>query len=286
MAFFSVAADVFLSDFTPPATAHVSPQMRTSPSNDFALFFKRTSLLMYILYIYTDFQRNEQPLRIIWASILTLFSIWAIFAQGVAGKRYKILILGDSLTEGYGVEKGEAFPAQLEARLNQWQDRFEVLNGGSSGSTSASGVRRLKWYAKSHPDLILLTLGSNDGLRGVKPDATQKNLEAVLEYCRAQKWPVVLAGLKVPPNYGIEYSKAFEKIFPTLAAKYQVPLIGFLLEGVAGEANLNQADGLHPNASGHMRIAEHIFGYLKPILEAPVPAGHSEYPRSPTRPKK
>ncbi len=258
---------------------------------------------MYILYIYTDFQRNEQPLRMIWlkwmsrvplltrkstiwVSILMLSSIWALFAQGVAGKRYKILILGDSLTEGYGVEKGEAFPAQLEARLNQWQDRFQVLNGGSSGSTSASGVRRLKWYAKSHPDLILLTLGSNDGLRGVKPDATQKNLEAVLNYCRLEHWPVILAGLKVPPNYGIEYSKTFEKIFPILAAKYQIPLLGFLLEGVAGEPDLNQADGLHPNARGHMRIAEHLFDDLKPKLEVPVPVGHSEFHQSRTNPKK
>ncbi len=257
---------------------------------------------MYILYIYTEFQRNEQPLLMIWlkrfsrvplfsrkgtiwASMLMLFSIWALFAQGVTGKRFKILILGDSLTEGYGVEKGEAFPAQLETRLNQWHDQFQVLNGGSSGSTSASGVRRLKWYAKSNPDLIILTLGSNDGLRGVKPEATQKNLEAVLEYCRTQKWTVILAGLKVPPNYGIEYSKAFEKMFPILAAKYQTPLLGFLLEGVAGEPDLNQADGLHPTAHGHERIAEHLFRFLKPILEVRVPVGHSDFHRNPTHPK-
>ena len=204
----------------------------------------------------------------VWASILMLFSIWVLFAQVATAKRYKILILGDSLTEGYGVEKTDAFPARLEVQLNQWQDRFQVINGGSSGSTSASGVRRLKWYAKSKPDLVFLTLGSNDGLRGVKPEATRKNLEAALDFCRMQKWPVILTGLKVPPNYGAEYTQAFEKIFPSLASKFQSPLLAFLLEGVAGEPDFNLADGLHPNERGHERIAENIFRFLRPILGA------------------
>ncbi len=195
-----------------------------------------------------------------------LVSAWVLFAQGTAVKKFKILILGDSLTEGYGVEKEDAFPSRLEVSLKQWQDRFQVLNGGSSGSTSASGVRRLKWYAKGEPNLVILALGSNDGLRGVKPDETRKNVEAALQFCREKKWPVILAGLKVPPNYGSEYATAFEKIYPTLAAKYQIPLIDFLLEGVAGESDLNQADGLHPNEKGHERIAENLFRFLKPIL--------------------
>ena len=196
-----------------------------------------------------------------------LMSAWVLFAQAIPAKKFKILILGDSLTEGYGVEKEDAFPARLEVRLKQWQGRFQVLNGGSSGSTSASGVRRLKWYAKGDPNLVILALGSNDGLRGVKPDETRKNVEAALQFCREKKWPVILAGLKVPPNYGMEYATAFEKIYPALAAKYQVPLIAFLLDGVAGEPDLNQADGLHPNEKGHERIAEILFRFLKPILD-------------------
>ncbi len=197
-----------------------------------------------------------------------LFSIWVLYGQGAAAKKFKILILGDSLTEGYGVEKEDAFPARLEAKLNQWKVGYQVLNGGSSGSTSASGVRRLKWYGKSEPDLVLLALGSNDGLRGVKPDETRKNVEAAIRYCRERKWPVILAGLKVPPNYGADYSKSFERIYPELAKKYRTPLIGFLLAGVAGEPYLNQADGLHPNERGHEIIADSLFHFLKPILAA------------------
>jgi acyl-CoA thioesterase I len=197
-----------------------------------------------------------------------LLSVWALFAQGVAAKKFKILILGDSLTEGYGVEKEDAFPARLEAKLKQWQDGYQVLNGGSSGSTSASGVRRLKWYGKSEPDLVILALGSNDGLRGVKPEETRKNVETAILYCRERKWPVMLAGLKVPPNYGADYAAAFEKIYPDLAAKYKAPILGFLLEGVAGEPSLNQADGLHPNERGHELVADNLLHFLKPLLTA------------------
>jgi acyl-CoA thioesterase I len=197
--------------------------------------------------------------------LLASYALWAQ-SPGSGVKKFKILILGDSLTEGYGVEKEDAFPGQLETKLKLWQPRFQVLNGGSSGSTSASGVRRLKWYGKSKPDLVLLTLGSNDGLRGVKPAETLKNVEAAILFCREHKWPVILAGLKVPPNYGNEYATAFEKVYPTLATQYKIPLIPFLLEGVAGEAKFNQADGLHPNEKGHEIIAENLFQFLKPIL--------------------
>jgi acyl-CoA thioesterase-1 len=204
---------------------------------------------------------------LIWTAGL-LFAAWAVVAEGTAAKKFKILILGDSLTEGYGVEKDDAFPARLDAELKQWQDRFQVLNGGSSGSTSASGVRRLKWYGKNEPDLVILALGSNDGLRGVKPEETRKNVEAAILFCREKKWPVIVAGLKMPPNYGPEYTKAFERIYPELAAKYKAPLVGFLLQGVAGEPELNQADGMHPNERGHQIIADNLFRFLKPILSA------------------
>ena len=198
-------------------------------------------------------------------------AVWGA-AQQAAPKKLKILILGDSLTEGLGVEKEDAFPALLDARLRKWKDGYQVVNGGSSGSTSASGVRRLKWYAKSQPDIVLLALGSNDGLRGVKVEETRKNVEAALVFCREKHWQVVLAGLKVPPNYGPEYAGAFERLYSDLAARYKAPIVGFLLDGVAGEAEMNQADGIHPNERGHQRIADNLFRFFQPLLSKPAPA--------------
>lgn len=203
----------------------------------------------------------------IFAFATFLFAAMGVLAQQAAQKKSKILILGDSLTEGIGVEKEDAFPALLDAKLAKWREGFQVVNGGSSGSTSASGVRRLKWYEKSRPDMVMLALGSNDGLRGVKVEETRKNVEAALLFCQSRRWKVVLAGLKVPPNYGAEYAGAFEKIYPDLAAKYKLPIVGFLLEGVAGEPEMNQADGIHPNERGHERIADNLFRFFKPILD-------------------
>ena len=201
------------------------------------------------------------------ASVLLLAAALG-FAAEAGRKPLKILILGDSLTEGYGVEKEDAFPALLDAGLEAWRPGCcEVVNGGSSGSTSASGVRRLQWYAKAKPDLVLLALGSNDGLRGVKPAETRKNVEEAIRFCRERRWDVVLAGLKVPPNYGPEYGAAFARIYPDLAAAYKAPLMPFLLAGVAGEAAFNQADGIHPNEKGHRVIADSLLAFLRPILE-------------------
>lgn len=203
--------------------------------------------------------------------LVPAFAVW-VAAQQAAPKKMKILILGDSLTEGLGVEKEDAFPALLDGRLGKWKDGYQVINGGSSGSTSASGVRRLKWYAKSHPDMVLLALGSNDGLRGVKVEETRKNVEAAVLFCQGKHWQVVLAGLKVPPNYGAEYAGAFERVYADLAAKYKLPIVGFLLEGVAGEAEMNQADGIHPNERGHQRIADNLFRFFQPMLSKTAPA--------------
>jgi acyl-CoA thioesterase-1 len=198
-----------------------------------------------------------------------LISAFAVLAGQSGPKTFKILILGDSLTEGLGVEKEDAFPAKLDSLFKKRREGVQVINGGSSGSTSASGVRRLKWYEKAKPDLVLLALGSNDGLRGVKAEETRKNVEAALLFCQSRHWQVVLAGLKVPPNYGADYAGAFEKVYPDLAAKYQVPMVGFLLEGVAGEPGMNQADGIHPNERGHERIAENLFRFFQTLLSKP-----------------
>lgn len=205
----------------------------------------------------------------IWVLLAVLLPALVAIAEQNTRKKTRILILGDSLTEGYGVEKEEAFPALLDAKLKKWEDRFEVVNGGSSGSTSASGVRRLKWYAKAQPDIVLLALGSNDGLRGVKAEETRKNVEEAILFCRGKGWKVLMAGLKVPPNYGAEYASAFENVYTGLAERYRLPMAGFLLEGVAGEPGMNQADGIHPNELGHERIAENLFRFFKTLLASP-----------------
>lgn len=194
-------------------------------------------------------------------------------AAEAARKPYTILFLGDSLTEGLGVEKDDAFPALVDAKLKAWKPGCcAVLNGGASGSTSASGVRRLQWYAKAKPDLVVLALGSNDGLRGVKPADTRKNVEAAIRFCRDKHWDVALAGLKVPPNYGPEYTAGFARIYPDLAAAYKLPIMPFLLAGVAGEPGLNQADGIHPNEKGHRILADSVSAFLEPLLEKRLPA--------------
>ena len=208
--------------------------------------------------------------RIFLLVILSAMVLLSAAAQAVR-KPIKILILGDSLTEGLGVDKDDAFPALLNKKLKAWRDGYQVINGGSSGSTSASGVRRLKWYEKAQPDIVLLALGSNDGLRGVKPAETRKNVDAAIRYCLDKHWQVILAGLKVPPNYGAEYAGEFAKIYPELAKEHKLAIVGFLLDGVAGEAGFNQADGIHPNEKGHLRIAENLFAFFKPLLEKNTP---------------
>ncbi len=193
----------------------------------------------------------------------SILFLWVFAIKAESPPQMNILILGDSLTEGYGIEKEMAFPALLEKKFHSLNPTIHVINGGSSGSTSASALKRLQWYAKGQPDWILLTIGSNDGLRGVPIEQTRKNIENTIRFAQAQHYKVLLAGLKVPPNYGPAYAKAFENIFSSLAQQYNIPLLPFLLEGVAGERKLNQADGIHPNEAGHARIAENIFLFLK-----------------------
>lgn len=179
----------------------------------------------------------------------------------------EILVLGDSLTEGYGLTKEQAFPAVLEKLIAQSGKKdVVVLNGGVSGSTTASGASRLKWHLKAQPEIVIIALGANDGLRGVKIEESRKNLTATIELARKSGLKVLLAGMKLPPNYGKEYSRDFEKMFVELSKKYSVPLIPFLLEGVGGDPSLNLEDGIHPNAQGHEKIAKTVLKHLKGLL--------------------
>jgi acyl-CoA thioesterase-1 len=180
--------------------------------------------------------------------------------------RPRIVAFGDSLTAGLGVAAEEPYPAQLQRRLDYRGLAYRVINAGVSGDTTAGGLRRVDWVLKSRPDIVILELGANDGLRGLKLQETQANLEKIIQRCREASVLVVLAGMKLPPNYGAEYTKSFESIYPALAKQYRLPLIPFFLEGVAGSASLNQPDGIHPTSEGYRIIADLVMETVTPLL--------------------
>jgi acyl-CoA thioesterase-1 len=178
-----------------------------------------------------------------------------------------LLALGDSLTAGLGLAQSQAWPALLQTRLDAEGYRYRVVNAGVSGDTSASGLARLDWQLAQKPALVVLELGANDGLRGLPVAHTRENLAQIITRCKAAGATVVLAGMQVPPNMGTDYSAAFRQMFPDLAAAHSVPLIPFVLEGVAGDVKLNQADGIHPTAEGQVILAETIWTHLRPLLK-------------------
>lgn len=178
----------------------------------------------------------------------------------------KILILGDSISEGYGVAKEKAYPSLLEVKIQAHDKKWTLINASISGSTSASGLSRLKWQLKNKPNVLLLALGSNDGLRGLPVEAMKKNLAQTIELAQKEKIRVILAGMMMPPNYGKSFTDDFKKVFPQLAAQYKIKLIPFLLDKVAGHSDLNQADGIHPNEKGHTIISDTVYQYLKEEL--------------------
>ncbi len=178
----------------------------------------------------------------------------------------KIIILGDSLTEGYGIDQQQSYPSLLRQRFKKEGASVQIVNAGSSGSTSASAVSRLKWLLKSKPDILMLALGGNDGLRGSKLTQTQDNLDKSIQLALSQNIKVVLAGMQIPTNYGKDYSSQFKQVFVTLSKKYNVIFIPFLLEGVGGVKKYNLPDGIHPNQEGHKKIAQLVYPYLKKLL--------------------
>lgn len=198
---------------------------------------------------------------------LKLIFLFALNFSAAVEKESTLVIIGDSLTEGYGVTRDKAYPALLEAKLNALgPKKWKVINAGVSGSTSASGPSRLKWQLKAKPALIIVALGANDGLRGTTPESTEKNLDEMLSAIQKEKIPAILVGMQMPPNYGASYRQKFAGIFPLLAKKYKVPLLPFMLERVAGDSGLNQADGIHPNEKGHAIIAQTFFDFVKGVL--------------------
>jgi acyl-CoA thioesterase I len=189
-----------------------------------------------------------------------------------------ILFLGTSLTAGYGVGAGNAFPALIQQKLDSAGLPFRIVNAGLSGETSAGGLRRLEWSLQQPVEVLVLELGANDGLRGLSVQQLRANLDSIMARTRA-RYPdadIVIAGMEAPPNLGRPYTESFRKTYSDLADKYDAVLIPFLLDGVAANAALNQEDGIHPSVQGHARIAETVWQTLQPVLlkraTSPAPA--------------
>lgn len=186
----------------------------------------------------------------------------------VQAKPKVILFFGDSLTAGYGLSPEEAFPALAEKQLVKNGKNAKIVNAGLSGETSAGGVTRIDWVLRQPIDVFVLELGANDGLRGLPIDQTKKNLQAIIDKVKVKNpnVKVLITGMMVPPNMGSAYTTQFTAIFPELAKKNSATLMPFLLEGVAGDEKLNQADGIHPNIEGHKIVATNITKVLSPLL--------------------
>jgi acyl-CoA thioesterase-1 len=179
-----------------------------------------------------------------------------------------IVAVGDSLTAGYGVDETEAYPALLEKRLLADDYFFKVINAGVSGETSSGTLSRIGWVIQSlNPDIIILEIGANDGLRGVDPKVLEKNLDEIVTIVQANGIDILLAGMKMPPNLGPIYTARFAKVYPKIAAKYDIPLIPFFLESVAGEARYNLPDRMHPNPEGYRRILDTIYPHVLEVIK-------------------
>jgi acyl-CoA thioesterase I len=180
---------------------------------------------------------------------------------------YNILVIGDSLSAGYGLNKGEGFPEQLEDALIKDGYGVRVINAGVSGDTTTGGLARLDWALADLPQMVILELGANDGLRAIEPSITKENLHQMLVRLKERGVEILLAGMYAPPNLGEEYGLAFNSIYPNLAKRHNVALYPFFLEGVAGVSGLNQDDGLHPTKEGVAEIVKRILPYVLKIKE-------------------
>ncbi|HJW08722.1 MAG TPA: arylesterase [Holophagaceae bacterium] len=178
-----------------------------------------------------------------------------------------IVFLGDSLTAGLGLAAEQAYPALIQRRLDSEGRPARVVNAGVSGDTTAGGAARLDWIYRQRIDVLVVALGANDGLRGIPLASTERNLRSILDRAKREKSRVLLVGMQLPENYGPVYRRQFQAIYPRLAKAYRVALLPFLLEGVALRPELNQADGIHPNAKGAAKVSETVWKALAPVLE-------------------
>ena len=191
----------------------------------------------------------------------------ATASHAAAARTLRLVALGDSLTAGLGLAPGKAFPDRLEAALRAKGWDVKVINAGVSGDTAADGLARYEWAVPPDGDALIIELGANDMLRGLKPEATKATLAAILDKARAAHLPTLLAGMRAAPNLGPEYASQFSAIYPALAKAYDVPLYPFFLDGVAGDPKLNQPDGLHPTADGVEVIVQKILPSVEALMK-------------------
>jgi acyl-CoA thioesterase I len=186
----------------------------------------------------------------------------------VAMKKKNIVFFGNSITAGYGLDLGQAFPARIQEKLDSMNLPYKVVNAGVSGETSSGGRSRIDWILKQQVDIFVLELGGNDGLRGIPITETKKNLQTIIDKVK-QKYPaakIIITGMQIPPNMGKKYTTEFRSMFPDLAKQNNISLVPFILEGVGGNAELNQSDGIHPTAAGHRILANNVWNVLKGLL--------------------
>ncbi|WP_420318245.1 arylesterase [Ekhidna sp.] len=179
-----------------------------------------------------------------------------------------ILFFGNSITAGYQLDMDQAFPALIQNRIDSLDLNYKTINAGLSGETSAGGKSRIEWVLRTTPDIFFLELGANDGLRGLPLDETYKNLQDIIDAVKKEnpEVKIIIAGMMVPPNLGDDYTSEFQQLFPKLAEAYDATYIPFLLEGVAGDPELNLPDGIHPTPEGHEIVAETVWNYLEGLL--------------------
>ncbi len=180
--------------------------------------------------------------------------------------RHVVTFLGDSLTAGLGLTPEQAYPALLAQRFGHVGIRIVAVNAGVSGDTTAGAVRRLDWVLRRKPEVLVVALGANDGLRGLPVDIMEDNLRRIVFTAKSAGVKVLLAGMRLPPNMGPEYASKFAAVYPKLAQELDVPLVPFLLDGVGGVRELNQADGIHPTAKGQEKVADNVYPYLFKLL--------------------
>lgn len=192
--------------------------------------------------------------------------LWLLFSPAAFAAQ-TLLVFGDSLSAGYGLAPREGWVSLLETRLHQTRPDWRVVNASISGETTQGGAYRIRQALKEHqPKLVVVELGANDGLRGLPVAATRDNLDAILKACRDARAKVVLVGMQLPPNYGMEYTQKFRDLYPQLARKHRASLVPFLFEGIAADRRLFQADGLHPTAEAQPMLLENVWRALKPLL--------------------
>jgi len=212
------------------------------------------------------------------AAILALFVCLPLLPAYAQNEPAKLAILGDSLAAGYGLSPAQAFPARLQAALKEKGRNVTIVNHGVSGDTTAGGVERLDWMLGDKPDIVLVELGGNDGLRALDPAATERNLDTIVSRLKAAGVTVWLTGMLAPRNFGPEYARQFDGLFKRVADRHGVPFYAFFLDGVAQDPALNQADGIHPNARGVDVIVERLLPFVTRNLDDAAPV------RRPARP--